>query len=89
MTKPYWLGLERQAFVASHQYVEARRTELNDLLIKVEEIDVSLVNPSVSEGTKRGLRTQRTGLVQRMKTAASEIPDDAVPSRVTRFLALN
>jgi len=89
IAKPYWLGLERQAYVSSHQYVEARRTSLVTLLTQAQSIDTSLANPALSETLKSSLRLQKAGLIQRIRTAQSEIPADAVPSAVIRYLAMN
>ena len=89
MTKPYWLGLERQAYVASHQYVEARRTSLITLLTQVQGIDTTVKGQELTPAMHNALRRQKSGLVDRMRTAAAEIPADAVPAAVTRYLATN
>jgi len=88
MVKPYWLGLERQAYTASHQYVEARKTALLDLASEVEKINTAIARTVVGNRgqLKRALAGQRTALVDRMKTEAAKIPADAVPARVYRII---
>lgn len=89
MTKPYWLGLERKAFVASHQYVESRRTELVQMHTQITGIDRSIARPGLSAQLKQSLGAQRLAIIARMRNAAAEIPEDSIPPVVVRFLARN
>ncbi len=89
MVKPYWLGLERQAYVASHQYVEAQRAAMITMHTQVLGIDASLVRPGVSVATRATLSTQKAALIARLREAAAKVPADAVPPAVIRLLATN
>ena len=85
LAKPVWLGFERRAFVASPQYVEARRTELLQLAGEVRGIDVKIAAADNSS-TREALRLQRDALVARMRESIALIPADAVPSEVHRVM---
>lgn len=89
MTKPYWLGLERKAFVASHQYVESRRTELVQMHTQIVSIDRSIARGNLRGRLSKALAAQRSALVSRMRNAAAGVPTDAVPPVVARFLTRN
>lgn len=84
MAKPYWLGLERQAYVASHQYVESQRTAMLDLAAQVEKLDARLTTATGAQ--KSALASQRIALVDRIKAAADKIPADAIPPRINRII---
>ncbi len=89
MVKPYWLGLERQAYVASHQYVEARRAEMMTMHTQVLGINTSIARPGTSAQLKASLGIQKAALLARLREAAAKVPADAVPPAVIRLLATN
>lgn len=65
ITLPYWLSFERQAYVASHQYVEARRKEIATMIAECKNL---------SEGP------QRLALRRRIDESAALLPRDAIPN---------
>lgn len=89
MVKPYWLGLERQAYVASHQYVEAQRAAMITIHTQIIGIDPQLVRSDLSAQLKQALVTQRSALIARLRELAVKVPSDAVPPSVIRLLATN
>ena len=89
MAKPYWLGLERKAYVASPQYVEARRAEMMTMHTQVLGINISIARPGTSAQLKASLGVQKAALLARLREAAAKVPADVVPPAVTRLLATN
>ena len=89
MVKPYWLGLERQAYVASHQYVEAQRAAMISMHTQITGINSSIARPGLSAQLKAALGTQKAALIARLREAAAKVPSDAVPPSVIRLLATN
>ncbi len=62
ITLPAWLGFERRAFVASHQYIENKRSAIARYVAQCS-------------GLKEG--PQKTELRQRIATEKALIPSDA------------
>lgn len=66
ITLPYWLSFERQAYVNSHQYVEARRKEIATMIAECRNI---------ADGP------QKMALRRRIDEAAALLPRNDVPNR--------
>lgn len=65
--KPVWLGFERKAFVASHQYQEAHLTQLANLKEKKAELEVELAK-TTDTTIEEALRGQIEAIKIRIKT---------------------
>lgn len=76
--RPIALDMERRAEVRSPQYVEARRTEILTAVENVRQLDVDLA-VGASDGASAAMRLQREAICERVRRAAAEIPEDAVP----------
>jgi hypothetical protein len=81
--RPAQLDMEREAVTHSHQYVEARRTQILNDLEAVSQIDVDLARGSLSADAAAALRLQRGAICERVRHAAAEVPGDAVPAGVS------
>lgn len=77
--RPVALDMERRAEVRSPQYVEARRAEILNDLASVRQIDVDLAAGTASADAVSAMRLQRDAICDRVRRAAAEIPEDAVP----------
>lgn len=75
--RPQTIAAERDAMVNSHQYVEARRTEILNNLEQCAQIDVQIAEYSLSEENApvvEALRSQRHAIAARISRAASLLP---------------
>lgn len=92
--QPAWLGLERQAFVASHQYIEGKRamllklaSEYDDNAVEAERLRAA--DPVKYKDTLRGMRNQQDSLLARIRGEASLLRYNEVPEPVRRLLSSN
>lgn len=86
--RPYFLGLERSAFTASHQYIEARRTKLTTMTEQWHAITVEIVRADRDNNLalKDSLTAQRNALLAQIRQAAFQIPDKDIPSTTRTIL---
>ena len=88
--QPTWLGLERKAYKASHQYIEAKQSLLMKLASEHDKLEAEIRKYEASSvDTSRivdGLKGQQKGLVERIREEAQRIPQKEIPPSVRRFL---
>jgi len=77
--RPIALDMERRAEVRSPQYVEARRTEILNDVENVRQLDVDVAAGTASPSAADAMSLQRDAICERVRRAAAEIPEDAVP----------
>ena len=87
--QPTWLGYERKAFVESHQYVEARKTEILTNMEKYDELTVDIAKYEQAPGDNSqiiaGLKAQQRSLAAKIRAALANLPKDAWPAGAERF----
>lgn len=86
--KPVWLGLERQAFKASHQYIDTRVTELSTYSTQYRELSVR-INQTDNIGLSNSLKAQQKALLVQIKESIERIPVDEIPESVKSILKEN
>lgn len=80
-TKPFWLGLERKAYTASHQYVEARKTAISNYAAEYRGAGC----PDASSS-----RVQCTAIADRIRAEVDKLPSDVpTPRSATKILEEN
>lgn len=88
--KPVWLGFERKAFKASHQYVEGKQTQLMTLGTEYGNLTTEIAkynqNPELNAEIISGLKAQQKSIVSRIKMEAQRIPKDELPESVRKLL---
>jgi len=88
--KPTWLGMEREAYKASHQYIESKQTMLLNLAEKFRELEVDIIRYEQAEGDNSeiidGLEAQKTSLLFRMRKESERLPDNELPESVRKIL---
>ena len=86
--RPVWLGFERDAFVASHQYVESHKTKIHTLMEKHDELGVQIAKYKKAEDDDivTGLQAQQKSLARRIRASAIKIPEDTRPLGTERFM---
>ena len=83
--KPVWLGFERKAFVASHQYIESAQDALVKMADKYDGLSISIMRET-NPDAKRLLQTQRQGVIAQMRMKAKNLKSADVPARASRIL---
>ena len=86
--KPAWLGMEREAFVESHQYVESQRDSLLTNIEKYDELEADIAKYEEDGGHDKigsGLKLQQKSLAARIRDSLSKIPAEHHPENVKRF----
>jgi len=86
--RPVWLGFERKADVASHQYVEARKNEVLTNVEKYDELTAEIAKYEKGEGNEKivaGLKAQQKSLKAKIKAALAKIPKGERPAGTERF----
>lgn len=76
---PMWMDAEREIQTHSHQYVEARLTEIQNTLAECRTIN-SQLQGDVSPGLQQALELERATLNDMIMRALSEIPPDSHPN---------
>lgn len=92
---PHWLGLQRKAFKASHQYVEGGNQAL--LTMNTEFLEnksrIEMYRAENNDGRYNDLiqtlETQNRGLMIQMKEKANLIGLDKIPSAVLSTISTN
>lgn len=91
--KPFELSLERKAYKSSHQYVEAKQTEILNLVEKIEGVQSDIDKYQAASSPEKdyssviqSLENQRDALKARIKRDASQIPSKNVPSSALRHI---
>jgi hypothetical protein len=93
--KPVWLGFEREAVKASHQYVESSETGMlnwieayADANTKISEYRLrSDADTKPVQTLIANLESQKAVLYRRVKTRAARVGKDNLSDEVTLFLA--
>jgi len=83
--KPLWLSLEREADVNSHQYVEARKTEVLTNIQKYDELSTRITQNQSNTKVVEALRMQQRSLKMKIKNALVKIPRESRPEGTRRF----
>lgn len=83
--KPVWLGFEREAAVESHQYIEARKTEVITDIQKHDELTTNIAKFEGNDKVVSGLKSQQKSLEHKIQAALSKIPKDEWPAGTERF----
>lgn len=83
--KPVWLGFERKAFIASHQYIESAQDALVKMADKYDGLSTSILRETNLDA-KRALQVQRRGIVAQMRLKAKNLKAADVPARVSVIL---
>lgn len=87
--QPTWLGYEHKAFVSSHQYIEARKTEVLENMAKYDELTVEIAKYEQADGDNSkiiaGLKMQQRSLAKKIKAALAKIPQEEWPDGSERF----
>lgn len=85
--KPTWLGFEHKAFVESHQYVEARKTEVINDIEKYHELDarINRYEQNGNEKVAKSLRMQQRSLARKIRKALNQIPESEHPDGAEQF----
>jgi len=86
--QPTWLGYEHKAFTDSHQYVEARKTEVLTNVEKYDELTAEIAKYEKGEGNEKiiaGLKAQQRSLAKKIRAALARIPKDEWPEGSERF----
>ncbi len=87
--QPTWLGYEHKAFVESHQYIEARKTELLTNIEKYDDLTVQIAkyeqSPDKYVNIITGLKAQQRSLARKIRAALTKIPKTEHPEGVERF----
>ncbi|HBK35258.1 hypothetical protein A2239_02415 [Candidatus Uhrbacteria bacterium RIFOXYA2_FULL_40_9] len=88
---PALLGIEREAFQKSHQYVEARNTalftyydEYTNLGTQIAQLKADTNQDHATEIS--AMNMQRAALLSRIRNEARKLPDGEVPSEITSLL---
>lgn len=81
--KPLWLGMERNAYVESHQYSEARKDEMLKIVDNIEEVS-SQIAGTENEKLIEQLEMQKDSLRSRLRRVAAKSKD--VPGYVRKHL---
>ena len=89
--EPTWLGLERQNFVNSHQYIEGKRTLLLKLASEYDENSTEIARYQAKDSEKykeviQGLNNQQESLYSRIKEESQLLPDKEVPDEVKKII---
>jgi len=83
--KPTWLGFEHKSFVESHQYIESRKTEVNNDIEKYYELG-SRIDLYEHEGKPvTALKAQQRAIGKKIKAALSQIPISEHPEGASQF----
>lgn len=83
--RPHWIGMEREADVASHQYVEARKTEVLTNIQAYDELGTRIVQNEGNDRVTDALKMQQGSLKKKIKNALAKIPKDTWPEGSERF----
>jgi len=86
--KPAFLGFEREAFVESHQYVEAHKDSLLTNIEEYDELEAEIAKYEQDEANEKivaGLRAQQKSLKKRIRASLAKIPQEHHPADVERF----
>lgn len=86
--RPTWLGMEREAFVESHQYIESHRDKLLTDISKYDELGSEIAKYEEDGGHDKivsGLKMQKKSLSSRIRDSLSKIPAEHHPENVKRF----
>lgn len=83
--KPVWFGMERKASVESHQYVEARRTEVIADIQAYDELGTRIAQNEGNTKVVEALQMQQRSVKKKIQLALSKIPEDAWPEGARRF----
>ncbi len=76
---PMWMDAEREIQTHSHQYVEARRTEIQNTLAECRTIN-SQLQGDITPQLQQALELERATLNDMVTRALSEIPPDSHPN---------
>lgn len=83
--KPVWFGMEREAAVESHQYVEARKTEIVTNIQKHDELGVRIAQNEGNTKVVEALEMQQRSLKKKIQLAMSKITEDSWPAGARKF----
>lgn len=85
--QPTWIGFEHKAFVESHQYVEARKTEVINDIEKYHELDarINRYEQNGNEKVAKSLKMQQRSLARKIRKALNQIPESEHPDGVEQF----
>ncbi len=87
--KPVWLGMEREAFVESHQYVESHKDKLMASIEEYDELEMEIAKYEQADGDNEkiieGMRQMQWSLSTRIRNSLSKIPKEHHPSNTERF----
>lgn len=86
IAKPAWLRYEREVFVNSHQYVEARSDEVNDLVNDYQELETRLAIHSSNEEAALTIQLQLDAIEDRIIDTCNSMHREQIPASAQRFL---
>jgi len=86
--RPVGLAMKRKTDVQSHQYVEARKTELSTFVETYDELDVDIAKYEDLGKDKivLGLKAQKKSLKKKIRATLIKIPVSDRPAGMERFL---
>jgi len=85
--QPTWLGFEHKSFVESHQYIEARKTEVANDIEKYYELSarIKLYEREGNYKVAEALEMQQRALGRKIKKALNQIPVSERPEGSEQF----
>lgn len=91
---PALLGIEREAFVQSHQYVEARHSaiftyydEYSGLSTQIAQLKGDTTNDHTTVIT--AMESQQSAILMQIRNEARKLPEGEVPAEITNLLNPN